>query len=399
MKAFDLVLFGATGFTGRLVADYLLQRRAPIKWAIAGRDRKKLEALGTGVPILIADANDLASLDAVAAQTRVVCSTVGPYARYGSPLVEACAKNGVDYCDLTGETHWIRRMIDAHHAQARESGARIVHCCGFDSIPSDLGTFMVEEHARETYGAPCRDVVFAMRGSRGGVSGGTIASMMNLLDEAKRDSDVRKVMFDPYALNPDGERSGPDGQDQRTVRFDDTLGAWTAPFVMAAINARIVRRSNALAGYRYGRDFHYREVVAFKKGPLGLAMASGMTAGLGGFMAATAVTPVRKLLERTVLPAPGQGPNQQTRERGFFNAQIVGTGTDKNGRAFRVEGRVAGQGDPGYAATARMLAESALCLASDERSGGGGVLTPATALGHKLLARLRAADMTFEVSA
>jgi short subunit dehydrogenase-like uncharacterized protein len=394
MKAFDLVLFGATGFTGRLVAEYLLQRRAPIKWAIAGRDRRKLEALDTGVPILIADANDLASLDAVAAQTRVVCSTVGPYAKYGSPLVEACAKHGVDYCDLTGETHWIRRMIDAHHEQAKKSGARIVHCCGFDSIPSDLGTFMVEEHARATHGAPCDDVVFAMRGSAGGVSGGTIASMLNLLDEAKKDREVRKVMFDPYALNPEGERNGPDGQDQRTVRFDDTLGAWTAPFVMAAINARIVRRSNALAGYRYGRDFKYREVVAFKRGPVGLAMASGMTAGLGGFMAATAFSPTRKLLERTLLPAPGQGPSQQTRERGYFRAQVVGTGKDKSGRPFRVEGRIAGHGDPGYAATARMLAESALSLASDPRDSSGGVLTPATPQRNRQLQPLRAVANT-----
>jgi len=399
MKPFDLVLFGATGFTGRLVAEYLAQKKVPLKWAIAGRDRKKLEALGAGVPILIADAGDLASLDAVATQTRVICSTVGPYARYGSPLVEACAKNGVDYCDLTGETHWIRKMIDAHHDQAQKSGARIVHCCGFDSIPSDLGTFMLQEHARATHGAPCTEVVFAVRGSRGGVSGGTIASMMDLIDLAKRDREVRKILLDPYALNPEGDRRGPDGHDQRSVRYDDTLGSWTAPFVMEAINARIVRRSNALSGYRYGRDFRYREVVAFKRGPLGLALASGMTAGLGVFVAATAFAPTRAVLKRTLLPAPGQGPSADTRERGFFRVQLVGTGTDKSGQPFRVEGRVAGHGDPGYAATARMLAESALCLASDERTSEGGVLTPATALGARLLERLRTADMTFEVAA
>lgn len=398
MKPFDLVLFGATGFTGRLVAEYLLQKRAPLKWAIAGRDRQKLESLGTGVPILVADANDLASLDAVAAQTRVICTTVGPYARYGSRLVEACAKNGVDYCDLTGETHWIRRMIDAHHEQARKSGARIVNCCGFDSIPSDMGTFMVQNHARETHGVPCSEVVLAVRGSSGGVSGGTIASMLNILEEAKRDREVRKILFDPYALNPEGLRSGPDGADQQTVRFDHTLNAWTAPFVMAAINARIVRRSNALSGFPYGRDFRYREVMAFKPGPKGLALASAVTATLGAFFAASALGPTRALLERTILPKPGEGPNKETRDRGSFSVQLVGTGKDAGGRDFRVEGRVQGQGDPGYAATARMLSESALCLALDKRSSEGGVLTPATALGDRLLQRLRAAGMTFEVA-
>jgi len=398
-KPFDLVLFGATGFTGKLVAEYLLRKRVSLKWAIAGRDRRKLEALGVDVPILIADAGDLASLDAIAAQTRVVCTTVGPYARYGGPLVEACAKNGVDYCDLTGETHWIRRMIDAHHAQAIKSGARIVHCCGFDSIPSDLGTFMVQEHARATHGVPCSEVVFALGASSGGVSGGTVASMLNILDEAKRDREVRKILLDPYALNPEGERAGPDGPDQRTVRFDDVLGQWTAPFVMAAINARIVRRSNALAGYPYGRDFRYREVMSFGRGPRALALATGVTAGLGAFFAASALPPTRAILERTFLPAPGEGPSEKTRERGFFRAEVVGTGRDGSGREFRVRGRIAGHGDPGYAATARMLAESALCLAGDARHGGGGVLTPSTAMGERLLARLRAADMTFEVAA
>ncbi len=388
----DLVLFGATGFTGKLVAEYL--RGKPVRWALAGRDRGKLEALqrelGVDVPILVGDVRDPASLEAIVKQTRVVCTTVGPYAMYGAPVVAACAAHGVDYCDLTGETHWIRRMIDAHHEQAKQTGARIVHCCGFDSIPSDLGVWAVQDHALRTHGKPCSSIVYALGKSRGGISGGTIASMMNLMDEAKKDRAVRKVLLDPYALNPAGER-GPDGPDQRSVELDRDLNAWTAPFVMAAINTRIVRRTNALSDYRYGRDFHYREVMSFPRGPRGFATAFGVTAALGGFFVAAALGPTRKLLENTVLPAPGEGPDAHTRERGSFEVRLVGQGD-----GFRVEGRFAGKGDPGYGATSVMLAESALCLALDGRSTGGGILTPAYAMGGQLATRLRAAGFAIE---
>lgn len=388
--ALDLILFGATGFTGRLVAEYL--RGKPLQWAIAGRDENKLRALKSelalDVPILVADAKDPQS---IVKQTRVVCTTVGPYAKYGSPLVAACAANGVDYCDLAGETQWIRRMIDAHHDDAKKSGARIVPCCGFDSIPSDLGTLMLQEHARENFGAPCDAITFALGKMRGGFSGGTVASLLNIVDELKRDPSVRKVLFDPYGLNPEGERKGPDGADQRGVAFDRELSAWTAPFMMAAINTRVVRRSNALSGYRYGRDFRYREVMAFPRGPRGLAMATGVTAGLGSFMAGMAIPPVRKVMQRFV-PAPGEGPSPRERERGFFEVDLVG-----HGRDFEVRGRVRGRGDPGYAATAVMLAESALSLAKDPRSSDGGLLTPAHAMGRRLIDRLIAAGMTFDV--
>jgi len=393
---FDLVLFGATGFTGRLVAEYL--RNKPLAWAIAGRDRAKLEALrvslGVDVPILVGDVNDAASLEAMVAQTRAVCTTVGPYAKYGAPLVAACAARGVDYCDLTGESHFIRRMIDAHEVEARKTGARIVHCCGFDSIPSDLGVHVVQAHARAAHGAPCERVTFVLENARGGASGGTIASMLTIVDEAKRDRAVRKVLLDPYALNPEGERRGPD-RDPRGVAYDAAIGAWTAPFFMGPINTRIVRRTNALTGYAYGREFRYTELARFPKGPLGFALASATVAGLGAFMGAAAFGPTRALLER-LLPAPGQGPNESARKNGFFTIGFHGEGHDRDGRPFAVRGRVTGQGDPGYAATAIMLGESALCLAKDERTTGGGILTPAFAMGDALVRRLRAAGMTFE---
>lgn len=393
--AHDLVLFGATGFTGRLVAEYLAGKHQ--RFALAGRDRTKLEALRRELglpqetPILIGDARDAASLEAIVKQAKVVCTTVGPYAKYGSALVAACAKNGVDYCDLAGETQWIRRMVDEHHDEAAKSGARIVHCCGFDSLPSDLGVLMLQEHAKKTHGAPCDTITFALRKTRGGFSGGTVASMLNIMEEAKRDRSVRKVLGDPYALNPPGERSGPDGGDQRGVAFDKDLNGWTAPFVMAAINTRIVRRTNALGGYPYGRSFRYREVMSFPKGARGLAMATGVTAALGGFVAAAALPGIGSLVHRAV-PKPGEGPSAEARASGFFEILLVGRGRD-----FTVRGTVAGKGDPGYGATAVMLSEAALCLAGEERKTGGGVLTPAYAMGLPLIERLRAAGMQLTV--
>jgi short subunit dehydrogenase-like uncharacterized protein len=403
LRSFDIVLFGATGFTGRLVADYLIGRRSGARLALAGRDRAKLEALRRELPgaaevqILTADVRDPASLDAIAEKTRVVCTTVGPYARYGGPVVAACAAHGTDYCDLTGEPQWIRRMIDAHHDEAARTGARIVHCCGFDSIPSDLGTQLLEDHARAAYGAPCESVVLAIRRMRGGASGGTVASMLALFEEIKRDPAVRAIVFDPYALNPPGERSGPDGPDARGVAWDPDLEAWTAPFVMAGINTKVVRRTNALTGYAYGRSFRYREVMAFPRGARGLTRALGQAAFLGGLLAAASIDRVRGLLER-VLPKPGEGPSPAERERGSFFATLLGKGTAADGRPFTVRGTVAAEKDPGYGATSIMLGESALSLAEDERTTPGGVLTPAYALGKKLLARLRAAGMRFEAA-
>lgn len=401
MRSHDIVLFGATGFTGKLVAEYLVKKRGTARLAFAGRDRGKLDVLarelGANVPLLVADAGNPESLAAVALDTKVVCTTVGPYAKYGSALVAACAAAGTDYCDLTGELQWVRRMIDAHHREAERTGARIVHCCGFDSIPSDLGVHVLQARAKATYGSACSRVTFGVRKMKGGASGGTIASMMEIVEEAKRDPAVRRDLGDAYSLCP-GEERGPDPGRPSGVAWDADLGALTGPFVMGAINERVVRRTNALSGYTYGRNFSYRERMCFPRGPKGLALAVGTTAGIGAFLAAAAVPPVRKLLQGR-LPAPGEGPSAEQRERGFFEIELIGKGTDSAGKDFGVRARVGAQGDPGYSVTSRMLGESALCLAFDDRATGGGVLTPAFALGDRLVRRLRAFGMTLEAEA
>lgn len=409
----DVVLWGATGFTGELVAEYLVRwtadhRDVGLRWALAGRNQGKLEQVrsrlaavdpsAAELPLLVGDSHDRASLDAIAAEASVVCTTVGPYAQYGPELVAACVEHGTDYCDLTGENHFIRRMIDAHQGAAEASGARIVHCCGFDSIPSDLGTLVLQDAALERHGRPCDRVSFYVDRVKGGFSGGTIASMKNLMEEAEKDPEVRRIFGHPYALNPEGEREGPDGSDSRGVgRTAD--GRWTAPFVMAAINTRIVRRTNALLDYRYGRDFRYRELQRFPSGPKGLAMATGFTVGLGAFAGAMAFGPTRELLGEKVLPAPGEGPSRQEREAGYFKITLEGQGTSDSGQEFEMVAKVEGQQDPGYGETAKMLSESALCLAlqGEELESEGGILTPATAMGLTLVERLRAAGMRFDV--
>lgn len=407
---------GATGFTGALVAEYLVRSylgRAsssgqPLRLALAGRNKAKLERVrdqlaeidagARALPILIADSQDEKALRNMAARTEVVCTTVGPYAKYGEPLVAACVAEGTDYCDLTGEPQFIRRTIDAHHAAARKSGARIVHCCGFDSIPSDLGALMLQEHAIAEHGGPCREIKFALVGGSGGFSGGTIASMLHLLEEASTSRATRRVLGNPYGLNPDGQRSGPDGSDLQKAKYDRDLEAWVAPFVMAAINTRVVRRSNALMDQRYGEDFRYSEVTATGAGVRGAVSAGAMTAGLGAFVALASMAPTRRFLARRVLPAPGQGPDRAKREAGYFVVRLLGLAPGGD-RSRRLEARVKGEQDPGYGETSKMLGESAVCLALDGADLGtpGGILTPASSMGMTLVDRLRQAGMTFEV--
>ncbi len=402
-RTYEIVLWGASGFTGALVAEYLVRNYPDVGLALAGRNQGKLESVrrelaaidakAGELPILIGDSFDRASLDAITAETRVVISTVGPYAQYGEAMVASCVANGTDYCDLTGETQFIRRMIDAHQAEAERTGARIVHCCGFDSIPSDLGTLMVQEAAKERFGSPLAEVKFFAGESKGGASGGTIASMLNILEEAK-DKKVRRILGDPYALNPEGERDGPDGSDRMGVRYDDDLGMWVGPFVMAAINTRVVRRSNALMGYAYGRKFRYSEEMSFGAGPRGAIRAGTVAAAVGAFVAGASIKPIRTVLQKTVLPDPGEGPSREEREAGFFVVRLVGKTAD--GQELR--GRVEGQNDPGYGETAKMLGESALCLARDEIAAPGGIRTPASTMGVTLIERLRDAGMVFRVS-
>ncbi len=405
---FDVIVWGATGFTGRLVAEYLARTQDThrARWALAGRDRAKLEqvraSLGAAhaeLPLVMADARDAASLDALVGRTRVIISTVGPYARHGSELVAACARNGTDYCDLTGEVQWMRRMIDAHHTQARESGARIVHTCGFDSIPSDLGVLMMQEAMRERHGSHLDQVRYYTVKMSGGVSGGTAASMTQMFDELEKDPSLRRVMGNPHALDPEPRRGRPEERDQMGLRYSEELGQWTGPFFMASVNTRVVRRSNALLGYPWGKDFLYSEASAFGRGVKGLLTASGMVAGLGAFFGVASVPALRRQLEKHVLPAPGEGPTPEQREKGSFVVKLIGEGTSQAGGRVRLEGKVASKGDPGYAATSRMLSEAALCLAFDDVKAEGGVLTPASSMGTTLIERLRRAGMTFDVQA
>ncbi|HEY8089504.1 MAG TPA: saccharopine dehydrogenase NADP-binding domain-containing protein [Polyangiaceae bacterium] len=408
-RSFDVVLWGATGFTGQLVAEYLARTHGvgrDLRWALGGRNREKLEGVRAALvavdpaakdlPLVVGDGKDRASLDRLAPDTRVVCSTVGPYAVHGHSLVAACVESGTDYCDLTGEPQFVRAMIDAHHARAGETGARIVHCCGYDSIPSDLGTLVLQERAREAHGTTCEAVKCFAGESKGGISGGTAASMVEIMDEAARDPGVRKLLMDPYALDPGRAGKGPDGPDQRGVAWDADIGKWTGPFVMAAINTRVVRRSNALLGYAWGEDFRYREAMSFGRGAKGWMMAAGVASGTAVGIAAMAVPPLRRVVADHFLPSSGEGPSKEVRDAGFFVTRLVGTMRGGKGKLLAT---VRGTSDPGYGETAKMLGESAVCLAKDtgKTRKEGGVLTPASCMGMSLVARLRDAGMTFDV--
>ena len=386
----DLVLFGATGFVGRLTAAYLA-RAAPagVRIALAGRSRDRLTALqgelGVDWPLLVADTTDAASVRDLAASTTAVATTVGPYARYGLPLVEACAATGTHYADLTGEIPFVRASADRAHEQARATSARITHGCGFDSVPSDLAALLTARAAHAD-GDTLTDTTMVVLSMSGGVSGGTVDSLRVMVDEVKRDAATRRLMTDPYALSPDREAEPDVGRQTDATTVDRIDGRWTGVFVMAPFNSRVVRRSNALQGWAYGRRFRYREVMSFGRSPLGPVLAAGTAAGVASLGFGMALPPTRALLDRA-LPAPGEGPSQRTRERGHFRIETTGTAT--SGRRYRTT--FAMRGDPGYAATAVMLGEAGLCLAEDELPGQGGVLTPATAMGTVLADRLRAA--------
>jgi short subunit dehydrogenase-like uncharacterized protein len=400
-RELDIVLFGATGFVGRLVAEYLAGHApAGVRVGLAGRSAQRLAdvraglgAAAAGWRLLTADAADRASLTALARAARVVATTVGPYRRQGLALVEECASAGTDYADLTGEVLFIRDSIDRCHGPAAGSGARIVHCCGFDSIPSDLGVLLLHQAARADDAGDLADTTLVVTALRGGVSGGTLASATGQLDEVRASPGSRRVAADPYALSPD-RAAEPDLGDQRELRwarFDAGLGSWVAPFVMAPLNTRVVRRSNALQDWAYGRQFRYREVTGFGAGPLAPVQAAGAAAAMQALTAGLAFRPARALLG-TVLPKPGEGPGEKTRRTGYFRMQIH-TRTTTGARYLA---SVEAHGDPGYAATSVMLGETALCLAldRDRLPGRAGVLTPAAAMGTALAARLTAAGHT-----
>lgn len=404
MRKYDIVLFGATGFTGRLVAEYLLEtygHSEDLIWAIAGRNAGKLAQLAKELgapelPIIIADSADEDALSSLAASTTVVCTTVGPYALYGSELVGACVANGTHYCDLTGEVQWMRQMIDEHEATAVASGARIVHTCGFDSIPSDLGTLFLQQAMQAQYGVPAKHVKLRVNRFSGAFSGGTVASMINMMEDAGRDKGLRKILADPYALIPHGAARGSDLNDQTDARYDEHFKRWTLPFVMAAINTRVVRRSNALMNFAYGKDFKYDEAMLAPPGQgrvTAKLSALAMTAGT----VSLAIPPLRAVAKK-FLPAPGEGPTQEQREKGFFDIYLYGEHPEDEGKDLIA--RVTGDRDPGYGSTSKMLAEAAVCLAREELECEGGFWTPATAMGNTLIARLEdSAGLTFTLEA
>jgi short subunit dehydrogenase-like uncharacterized protein len=410
-REYDIVLYGATGFVGRLTAEYLARAGGDARIALAGRSTDRLlairETLGEAAqswPVMVADASSPSTLDAMAAQTRVVVTTVGPYTRYGLPLVAACAAAGTDYADLTGESPFVRDSIDLYHKQALDTGARIVHACGFDSIPSDLTVYALHRRAREDDSGELVGTDFVVRSMSGGFSGGTIASGVEVFTTVSRNPEVRRQFADPYTLSPDRGAepelgAQPDLRRRRGGQIAPELtGLWTAGFLMAPANTRIVRRSNALQDYAYGRRFRYSEHMSVGSSALA-PVASAVVNGVGNTVSALGsryfrLLP-RRLVER-VLPKPGTGPSEAARERGFYKAETYTTTTS----GARYVATIAQRGDPGYKATSVLLGESGLALALDRDalSDLRGVLTPAAAMGDALLARFPAAEVSLDTA-
>ena len=405
---YDVVVYGATGFVGRLLAEYLAGHApAQARIALGGRSRTKLEEIRATLPgaaadwpLVVADAADETQLASLAASTTVVATTVGPYARYGLPLARACAAAGTHYADLTGEVLYVRDLADAVHEDAVRTGARIVASCGFDSVPSDLGVWLLHRYATEHGLGGLGDTTLLVTRMKGGFSGGTIDSMRAQLEAIQAEPGKRKVVFDPFALSPD-RATDPAGaeakahRDTMAVYQDKRTGQWTAPFVMGSYNTRIVRRSNGLLDHAYGPHFRYREASAFGDGIRARVRATVTAAGMGVAMSAMSNPRTRPLADR-LAPKPGEGPNEQERDAGRFRMEVRTTTDAVTSAAAPADlvSVVAAKGDPGYKATAVMLGESALCLAfeGDRLWPHGGVLTPAVAMGDALVDRLRAAD-------
>ncbi len=390
----DLIVFGATGYTGRLVAE-AVARRAPagLRWALAGRNRSKLEAVQRelrldDVELVLADVADPASLAEMARRARAIVTTVGPYARYGTPLVAACVEAGTDCADLTGEPLWMRDSVQVFHERAGRTGARIVHACGFDSVPSDLGVLALQEAAIARHGRPCREIVHAYGPMAGGVSGGTLASAFDLAEQLTGDARTRRDLADPDLLAPGGP-SSPDPAGPWWPQRHDHLDGWTAPFVMAATNAKVVRRTRHLLGEPWGTDVRYLERLHQP------TWARAAAVGLGSILIAVVLStrPLRQAAAR-LLPKPGEGPSERVREEGLFRTTLIGTVGDTDPP---VVAHVEADQDPGYGATSRMLAEVGLGLALDEFDAASGVLTPAVAGGRRLIERLDEAGVRVRV--
>ena len=386
-KQFDIVVHGATGFTGRLVVEYLLQRYpagSGLRWAMGGRNADKLAAVRDEVgapkdtPLVVTNSADPANLQALMAQTRLVLTTVGPYQLYGNELLAACAVSGVDYVDLCGEPAWMRKMIDAHDARARASGARIVFSCGFDSIPFDLGVLLLQNEMQARFGAAANRVRGRVRKMKGTFSGGTAASLKATLAAAQADPGVLALLRSPFSLTPGFE--GPAQPRGNKPLFEEILGAWVAPFMMADINTRNVHRSNFLLNHAWGTDFVYDEMLVTGAGEKGEAFAKAVAAD--------------KSMLSEGGPQPGEGPSRAEREAGYYDLLFLGE--DAAGHQARVA--VKGDRDPGYGSTSRMITEAAVCLLQDATDTAGGIWTPAASMGTRLIARLeKSAGLRFAI--
>ncbi|MCA2215591.1 saccharopine dehydrogenase family protein [Jidongwangia harbinensis] len=404
-RELDLVVYGATGFVGALVAEHLAAH-APegTRIGLAGRSAAKLESLrnrlGVAWPLLTADAASTADVERLAASAHVVITTVGPYSKYGSALVRACAAAGTDYLDLNGEVMFARASADENDDVARSTGARIVHSCGFDSVPSDIGVHVLHEKVAADGAGDLTDTTLVLTSVRGGFSGGTIDSMRHVLDTVRRDRTLRRMAASPYSLSPSRADEPDLGRQEDLVTLpgphvDPSLRGTLAPYFMAPYNTRVVRRSNALRNWAYGRRFRYREVMSVGTSPLSPLLAVGTKVSVGAFAMGLSLPPTRFLLDR-LLPKPGTGPDERTRRTGHFTMDLFTTTTT----GARYTARFRAKGDPGYAATSVMIAEAGLALVLDRDAlppSPGGVLTPATGLGNALVTRLRAAGV--EISA
>ena len=395
-RELDLIIWGATGFTGQLVSEYISKQytNSTLKWGIAGRNKEKVLSVAKRLNIdkeriFIADSNNIDTLKKLTSKTKVICTTVGPYAKYGSNLVEACVETNTNYCDITGETQWIRKMIDKYHLKAKENKVKIINSCGFDSIPSDMGVFYSQKKLFEKTGKYASKINMRVAGAKGGISGGTYNSLSNVLEGARVDKDVRKTLTNPYGLNPIDKQSGPDKADLQSVIFDKVSNSWIAPFVMAGINTKIVRRSHALIDFKYGSDFSYNEATLSGKGILG--KLKGYFSLIPIFLATRKKGSLLKKMVDYILPKSGEGPSEKTRISGYYNLRFYLTYQNKTHIS-----KVIGDMDPGYGSTSKMLAESAVCLALDKTPETYGILTPSVALGDPLLKRLQEnAGLTF----
>ena len=385
-REFDVIVFGASGYTGKLVAEYMGKEYGndeSIRWAIAGRNKDKLSSvkkdlnLNERVSIIEVDSTNKDSLDSMTSSAKCILTTVGPYQLYGSSLVQSCSENGTDYVDLTGEPGWMYEMINAHQDTAKNSGARIVFSCGFDSIPFDLGVYFVQQAAQEKYGKPAKHVRGRVKAMNGEFSGGTIASLGATMATLKEKPELIQVLSNPFSLTEGFE--GPAQLDDSKVLLDEKLNMWVAPFVMAPINTKNIHRSNALLGHAYGEDFCYDEMMIAGEGEEGKKIADAMNSSnpMGG----------------DNLPQPGEGPSKESREQGNYEVLFFADFDEGS-----IDARVTGDMDPGYGSTSKMIAESALCLVQECEDLSGGMYTPAPAMGEKLIKRLtKNAGLTFDI--